>query len=233
MSIVEPIALGPLFELREAEVAPELAPKYHSTRDFANFSIGLCWLTVLINAGVAVWDCVSPFTVVPALRGIVPPLAEWIAPILYDSAWFLAFALPLVLTILVYRFSQNLHALGVLEVSVSPAKAALSFFVPFLNLLLPGKVVAEFCEFSKVPASKLLSLWQMSWIIVLFTIGAYACFAELIFYVPGVNRPSALVVSAIAWIPIQMGFAFFLGTTAVLIKRLQQSQEKLVAAITK
>ncbi len=218
------IAMRPSTMLDEVDgTQQKLQATDRSTKLAADFSIILCSLTMLINAAVAVFDPVSPMMILPQLRKFVPTLSHLSFAVLFDSAWFLAYALPVVLSVLVYRFSKNHHALGGNNIKYSPINAVLAFYIPFLNLTMPGEVVAELCSASQSSPSSDLRRWQLAWIIVVITICAYFFSTEFVFWIPGVNTSSAVAIETAFWIPIQIGFAFFLATTIKMIRLLRNA----------
>lgn len=212
----------------------ECKAKFTCTRILSRLAILLCGLTALINMAVAVWETCSPLMVLPQLRQFVPLLPGWATSALFDAAWFLAFALPAFLCILVYQFKKNAIVLHSLKPSIGPAMSVLAFLIPFVNFVLPARIVSELFAVN-APEKKsptILLCWESAWITVLLTIGVYFFVTVLVFCWPGVSANSAYALECLLWIPIQLGFATFLIINMILVNQLQAAQDSAQRSIT-
>lgn len=194
------------------------------TRLAADSSIILCAVTVLINCAVAIWDPISPL-MAPQLRATIPVLPQWGMSILFNSAWFLAYALPVVLSYYVREYCRELRMSG-FDLGATPARIVSSFYIPFLNLVEPGEIMPKVFAAAGLRPTALLRFWQVAWSTVVLTIVTYFFSTILVYYIPGVNPHSGTAVGGALWIPVQTGFALFLGTTMKLIHVLQQRQDE-------
>jgi hypothetical protein len=214
-------------------------PMYRSSAGRGRVMRGLLWLMValeLAGLGVSLYQLRLPPGALESDEVTVP-----LAFLLTLAVWGLAYTAAIIATIVVvcmwmYRAHANLRALGVRDLDYTSGWAAGAWFVPFLNLVRPFRIMKEIWKGSEgtyedparwklAPVPSFIGWWWATWLISNFA-------SNMSFRMD--LRGDANVQYAALWIdvftvPVSVAAAWFLIRISRGIDAMQASRTEALA----